>query len=60
MGLKNSPLWIGWAVPDSTRVMNITPVSKIEKYKWGASIILRVVDNGVYIITCRVHSSNHK
>ena len=35
-------------------VMNVTPVSGIERVAWGAAIILRRVNDGVFICTCNV------
>ena len=37
-------------------VMNITPISGIEEVAWGAVIILRIVNDGVYICLCNVHN----
>ena len=37
-------------------VMNVTPVSGIDRVPWGVASILRIVNNGVYICTCNVQS----
>ena len=37
-------------------VMNVTPVSGIDRVPWGAAIILRTVNEGVYICPCNVKS----
>ena len=39
-----------------TNVMNITPISGIEEVAWGAAIIMRTVNDGVYICVCNVHN----
>ena len=37
-------------------VMTITPVSGIEEVAWGAVIIMRRFNDGVYICVCNVHN----
>ena len=37
-------------------VMNVTPVSGIERVAWGAASIMRTVNDGVYICTYNVQS----
>ena len=37
-------------------VMNVTPVSGIEKVSWGAASILIRVNDGVFICTCNFQS----
>ena len=32
--------------------MTVTTILKIEREKWGTKIILRKIDDGVYICTC--------
>ena len=41
-------------------VMRLTPVSGIEREPWGASSILRRVNDGFYICTCWVRSDEYK
>ena len=40
-------------------VMNMTPVSRIERVAWGAASILRRVNDGVFICTCDVESDEY-
>ena len=42
--------------PCVRNVMNVTPVSGINRIAWGAASILRTVNDGVYICTCNVQS----
>ena len=37
-------------------VMNVTPVSVIERVAWGAASIIRTLNDGVYICACNVQS----
>ena len=41
-------------------VMKVAPVSRIETEDWGAAIILRRFNDGVYICTCSVRSDEYK
>ena len=38
-------------------VMEVTPVSGIERVPWGAASIMIRVNDGVFICTCNVQSS---
>ena len=40
--------------------MRVTPVFAIEGEPWGASCILRKVNDGVYICICNVKSDKYK
>ena len=37
-------------------VTKVTPIARIEREYWGADIILRRVNNEVYICTCLLRS----
>ena len=41
-------------------IMRVTPVFGIERENWGASCILRKVNDGVYICICNVKSDEYK
>ena len=54
--VKNSNIYEIENCACETKVMNITPVLGTEEVAWGTAIILRTVNDGVYICVCNVHN----